>query len=790
MRKPVSLLSILSLSFLLAGCGDYLDLEPDEPPPRPDAAPPADAGPDYPPLPPPQAFPDAPVVTTPGEAPAPPAGDVAEGVQLVFPPPVSITTARALTVRGTARLPGGVTAVRVNGVDARLSPPGAAGAVAWQAEVQVTAGVSELSVSSVDGSGTVTPAAARASITFSPDMRTRPYVMALDVGHDRLLVSDAMQGLVAIDLATGTPTRLRLAETADGPMALYSLSVDPVTGRALGLFRQSNCADGAREEVSGVVSIDLHDGATAIEEEFERYADCATSGASPGDFEDLVVLHAGNERFSYAVSGCEDPGDCHAELRRRQLGGPRLDDVPLCTSRQCWVVDMLADQTGAGLLALVRDGISTRPADTSYEVRAIDPVTGSQTLLATVQTEWDGARFVPLAMTLDAAGNRLYVRASRMDTDTFSNALSLIDVDLATGAQSLRFVDIPVGDVWGLSNALLDPRRNRLILANYSRGLIALDLASGATSALFRPAIGEGPLPACRNSGACDVSNVDAGRQRFFVHVPALDGNDDIHVVDLTTGDRRLLSAGGGAIDLGVRPRLLADEAEDRLLVVHENRSLYTIDGSTGERAYLGTVPVFDRSAVAWDPAQNRLLYVAAGGRVLRAHDVDTGEDQVISSDTVGSGPPLPADDGDPEDPDQILVTLDASGTRAFVSQIEARRLSSVDLRTGDRTSHAVDEPAARPAGASSSLPVLADTRRNRFLVAQFPENAIGAVDLSTGVTGVFLDDYRADPPLWRAVALIPDHASDRALVVDDEHDVHMLDLQTGQHVLILQSER
>jgi hypothetical protein len=83
---------------------------------------------------------------------------------------------------------------------------------------------------------------------------------------------------------------------------------------------------------------------------------------------------------------------------------------------------------------------------------------------------------------------------------------------------------------------------------------------------------------------------------------------------------------------------------------------------------------------------------------------------------------------------------------------------------------------------------VLPDTRRNRILVGEYPRYAIGAIDLSTGAADTFVDYYGADPPLRLTVDLMPDHANDRALVVDEMWDVHMLDLQTGQSVLILQS--
>ncbi len=796
MTKHVTLLSMLAISILLtAGCDDFLDLEPDQPPP-PDAGPsgpPADAGPGYPPLPAPEGFPDQPVVTTPGTAIPPPTELVDIGVHVVFPPAESITTARHVTVRGTARLDGGVAAVRVNGVNARLSEPDAAGAVTWQADVQVTSGRSELVVSGVNGDGILAPEVAGAALTFSPDMLVRPGHMALDVGHDRLLVSDRMQGIVAIDLATGTPASVRLAETADGPVYPFYLSLDAATGRLLGMFQQSSCDDDLRDEVEGVISIDLRDGSTTIADEFERYSGCEAPGGPSTDLESAVVLLPGSDSFFYLVSGCGMfGGECHAEVRRRRLGdsGPRPADVPLCASRQCWAADLLADPAGAALLALVREGDSPRPADTSYEVRAIDPVAGTQTPLVTVQTEWDGAEIRPWSMVLDAAGNRVLVLGNTILDDLLSSKLSVIGVDLATGAQSLLALDAAV-NAWGFGDALYDHRRDRLILSDGDRGLVTLDLATGGTGLLFRPSIGAGSLPSCSYDHVCEVSNLDSSRQRFFVHSHDYAGGD-IYVVDLTSGERRLLSPRGSTIEFGETPRLFTDTLSGHLYALHENRGLYMVDGSTGERSYLWTVPKFEHASAAWDSARGRIVYITEqdGGHALHTYEVQRDEEQVISSDTVGSGPllrPVDVPSGDAA----LTVTLDASGTRAFVSQISGRLLFEVDLATGNRRLHTLDEPAVRPASRPwLPQPVLADTLRNRILIGEFPSEAIGAFDLATGTTSLFVDYYRADPPLWAAVELIPEHTSERALLVDDRRDVHMLDLRTGQRVLVMKSDR
>lgn len=786
MNKRVLLLSILSIAFLSpAGCGDYLDLEPDDPPAPDAAAPPAD----YPPLPPPEAFPDEPVVTTPGDAPAPPPGEVDEGVHLVFPPPVSITTARQVTVRGTARLAGGVTAVRVNGVDARLSAPNAQGAVAWQANVQITTGTSALAVSGEGGEGGITPAAG-ASITFSPDMLSQPRNLDLDVKHDRLFVTDALLGLVVIDLDTGASTSVRLGESPNSAWSPRSLSIAPAGGRAMTLSAQSTCSDGSiLVDFDGVV-VDLHDGTTTSVDEFEPIPDCASSLYAE---EAAAVLDTTGESFYYLHYGYSDePG--RLEVRRRPLvdGGPAPMSALLCEGRECKGIDMIAtrrDQPGQfGLLALVR--YQDPGSDPSYAVQAIDPDDGSQTRVADVRTDWDGVENEPRALVINPDGKRLFVLA-----ETMSSELHVIGVDLDTGAQSLYagFDSVDGTDTWSLVDGIYDPRRDLLILSDEIRGLITLDLTNGMLDRLYRPAIGDGPVPACPlyYSNSCDISTLDRERQRLFVNARDTLAASDIYVLDLTTGNRRLLSPqADSTLELGYGTLLFADEGEDRLLVLNEDGLLYTVDGVTGERARIGSTSIsalYD-GTVAWDPAQNRILYFAQADQALHVLNVDTLEDRVISSDSVGSGPSLRLGNDVPFEFRFSPVLLDASGTRVFVSRLSLGIVFAVDLATGNRTSYAVDMPLPGQYVPAARFPVLADTHRNRILVGEHPRHTISAIDLTTGAITPFVDAYRTEPPLRTLNDLLPDHANQRALVVAHGYAVHMLDLQTGERVQILRN--
>jgi len=481
---------------------------------------------------------------------------------------------------------------------------------------------------------------------------------------------------------------------------------------------------------------------------------------------------------------------CNIDIRERLLsnGYASGPGVVLCTNAECSVVNMIPDRSPAAgtsdVLVLVAE---STPAGTAFEVHAVDPVMGSQASIATIRTDWNGTELRPGAMTLDQTGDRLLMLARDLDHRVY-----VIGVDLASGAQRLLIARSATADgieLKGAADVVHDPRRDRLIVSVPYYGLFALDLETGLATALFRPTVGEGPLPLCGRSSAqepgrpqrhCDVSTFDAQRQRFFVH-EAGDEGSRIYVVDITTGNRRLLAE--SAMEY-VTPRLFADAPEDRLLILQGTGGLYEIDGTTGAQTSLGVSPLIDvnHNPSVWDPEGNRLLYMPPEDVYeLRAYYVDTEEDRLLSSDSVGSGPSLRSDLYLPPRPRELIVTLDPSGERAFVSHLSRWHLIEVDLATGDRTAHYVDEQNS----SFYSPPVLADTRRNRLLLRDLYNEDMRALDLESGESDTLI---RFSPGFHFVFAdeLIPDHARERALVIDEQGDTRMVDLQTGEHVVIL----
>src|SRR5690606_39201994 len=106
----------------------------------------------------------------------------------------------------------------------------------------------------------------------------------------------------------------------------------------------------------------------------------------------------------------------------------------------------------------------------------------------------------------------------------------------------------------------------------------------------------------------------------------------------------------------------------------------------------------------------------------------------------------------------------------------------------GDRTAYPVGAPETRYDAVYWNRPVLAGTRRNRVLVGQYPASAIGAIDLTTGAASIAVDATSPGPGRLIAASFMPDRQNDRALVLDHARDVQMLDLQTGERVLLLRS--
>jgi hypothetical protein len=779
MSKHIVFFPLCSLALTLAAaCNQVGDPEPDqpadvdgappiEPPPRADAgvidAPPPDAQrPDQPPPNPPMV---RPVITQPGEplpSTPPPAGSVAEGVHLAFPPPVSMTPERRVTVRGTARLRAGVYAISVNGIHAWLSQPASDGAVYWQARLLPGEGINEFSVSGVDINGGITPGP-NASVHYAPELLFEPTDIELDPATDRLFVSDrAARSILSIHLETREAEVVANEGSLGGSLTPGPLSLDTARDRLLALFDR----DPRAVNPNGSVLIDTDEYTHEIQQDAVWPGECDDCGS--GATLEHPVLDPAGARFFYVKKGSSSNGGYRQLIVPYEIGvGEReLERLLLCDPGPCNVGDVILDRrsnpAGSGLLALIYQ------TGGSAEVRAIDFALTTQTPVVPVQTSFPGVTIARIqAMALDASGNRLFVLGvGNRET------LRVIRIDLTSGEQSLIYTRAPADGFSVDADMVYDPRRDRLIIADPHAGVFAINLAARTTQLLFGPTIGLGPAVRC---SSCVLSTVHRVRQRFFI-----EADDEIFMVDLPTSLRwRMSERGQDGIDLRGADLIVADEREDRL-IVFRGAALYLVDLTTGARSfYMATLqdPVYP---AAWDAERGRILYVTPTG-ALHEIDVENRTTRVVASsaDGIGIGPPLSG---------LHRVAVDESGTRAFVGELyaSARSLLGVDLASGRRTPHQVGDPEYRVSDGISQYPFVVDARRNRLLVAGYPTRTIGAIDLTSGVASIVADANLTGPGRLRTRSISPDLENDRILIMDDDHLVQMVDVITGERVIVL----
>ena len=182
-----------------------------------------------------------------------------------------------------------------------------------------------------------------------------------------------------------------------------------------------------------------------------------------------------------------------------------------------------------------------------------------------------------------------------------------------------------------------------------------------------------------------------------------------------------------------------------------------------------GGGPSLDRPCCgALDPANGRLLVVEEAGQRLLAIDRATGDREVVSDATVGSGPAL-----------QGRLCVRGNGTRALVLDEGRRALLAIDLATGDRTILSDDTTGG---GTFFVTPhaLAVDTANNRALVADTGLGLLCAVDLTSG------DRSFVAGPFTSPVGVALDAIDNCAYVTDDADDaLFEVDLATGATTVI-----
>ncbi|MGB5255966.1 MAG: hypothetical protein WBN44_01825 [Woeseiaceae bacterium] len=227
-----------------------------------------------------------------------------------------------------------------------------------------------------------------------------------------------------------------------------------------------------------------------------------------------------------------------------------------------------------------------------------------------------------------------------------------------------------------------------------------------------------------------DKIAVDTANNRAFMGVfPRT-----LAAVDLATGLRTVASSddvGSGPVLRELRSMAI-DVANNRMFSHSDRQSFviavfYSIDLDTGDRqvisdSSIGTGPNINNTwDMEFDSANGRLLTVDLTTNAVYSVDIATGDRAVVSSPTRGNGVSFTS---------PTTLALDPSNNRVFVYDID--RLYAVALDSGDRTVLSVnyinDGPIVRTA-----RDMIYDPTLNRVLVARSLPAAIIAIDLATG---------------------------------------------------------
>jgi hypothetical protein len=251
---------------------------------------------------------------------------------------------------------------------------------------------------------------------------------------------------------------------------------------------------------------------------------------------------------------------------------------------------------------------------------------------------------------------------------------SLVAVDLATGDRTILS-----GPSNGSGPAFIDVRAivvdggRALALARHDvhpfpEGIFAVDLASGDRSILSDSSTGAGPE-------LCDANDIAlAGRE-------VLVAGDGLMAVDLASGDRRLIPRGQGPRFEGTPVALVVDG--NRAIVVDgydERDTILSVDLTSGDRAILSAIdtrgegPNFKNLTDVVLDGERVLVGRSTGGGIY-AVDLATGDRTLLSDSwTVGAGPGFT--------PGQIA----RNGDRVWVRDSYLQAILAFDPRSGQRT--------------------------------------------------------------------------------------------------------
>lgn len=310
---------------------------------------------------------------------------------------------------------------------------------------------------------------------------------------------------------------------------------------------------------------------------------------------------------------------------------------------------------------------------------SIDPVTGESELISADGTDgiYYGDGGTPL-ISVDENSGLVYAfsdigpKIFSINPDTGERKI-VADETKGTGDAIPWWVDFVVDDGRifymsknGYEGVLYE------VDANTGDRLLISGSVRGAGPAI--PQLGKGAL-------AVDVASNSAYMMANF---------KDFYRIDLTTGDRTLVSDGSDwqdeyfLADTRIDDRIGFD-AEEGVMIIPECRSgdFFSVNVASGDRVKLNPgrrgqgADYTSSSEIVYSPATKKLLSAMGSGLsgAILATDITTGDRKVLSASTIGNGGYLPWADS---------LAVDAPGETIYL--VSGYKIYAIDAYTGDKT--------------------------------------------------------------------------------------------------------
>lgn len=436
--------------------------------------------------------------------------------------------------------------------------------------------------------------------------------------------------------------------------------------------------------------------------------------------------------------------------------------------------DGVAEIRVNGLLATTSDGFM------NWQVRVpIDPGPNSLTVetrdaLGNTDPQAAEARIESQIELQETRGMAIDVLRNRALVVTAFPEMAVVTVDLSTiGRRVLSDANNGIGPLFTtLDGIAIDPPRDRALVTDSTRmAVFAIDLSTGDRTILADAQTGIGPV-------ANWVRLVIHGERALLV------GPVSIISMDLATGNRTTLSdTNFGTGPMFANLRGIVIDGNRALVTDFDLESVFAVDLTTGDRTMLSS-GIGKPTGITIDAARNRALVM---GRLCStpypwhniyysvfAVDLASGDYSIVSRTGVGEGLGYVFPQDIVLDGDRALVT-----NNTIVRDEPVGWVVIMDLNTGDRERLWIPE-VARPRGYWGSRPAFDGTR-----VVRIEYKSITSVDLATGVRAIISDATTGTgPELMSPAALVVD--GDRALVTDRfSYALLSVDLATGNRTII-----